>query len=210
MVTTLTMLRPITATLRFGGSGRIDHLLDTVNIGSECRDDDALFRFSENLFQFAADVRLRTCMSGPLRVGAESDSSSKHTASTDFGHPVQVGKLTVNRRMIKLKVASVDDDTFGCMNANSHRIGNAVIRPEKGGFQLAEFDFRIRGDQDPLRIAEHIGFLQLAFHQAQGKPRSVDRNVEMLQNVGQSADMVLVSVCQQNSSDLILHFPSDK
>ncbi len=58
-------------------------------------------------------------------------------------------------------------------------------------------------DRVELDLVQQATLAQLDLGQAQGQPRSEDRHVELLQHVGQRADVVLVAVGQDDALDLV-------
>ena len=57
---------------------------------------------------------------------------------------------------------------------------------------------------DELALVEDPVLLQLQRHQAQRQTGAVDRGLDLLQHVGQRADVVLVAVGQEDAADFLL------
>ena len=53
----------------------------------------------------------------------------------------------------------------------------------------------------PADAVQHLVFLQLLFDQRHREPGGVDRDVQLLKDIGDRPDMVLMSVCNDKSFD---------
>ena len=125
---------------------------------------------------------------------------SANSASTPCGaelrEAVHVEVLAVERRLIDLEVAGVDDDAERRVNGQRHAVGHAVRDAD-------ELD-RERADGDPIarphrrRAAASLEAVlpQLRLDQRQRQRRAVDRAVDERHHVRHAADVILVAVRQ--------------
>ena len=85
----------------------------------------------------------------------------------------------------------------------SHRVGNRVVDVDKLDAHAAELDGLARVDDMHLRLVEQAVLTQLVAHQSEGERRSVERYVDPREKEGKSADMVLMTVGQDDASHLV-------
>jgi hypothetical protein len=60
-----------------------------------------------------------------------------------------------------------------------------------------------RQDLDQLGVVQQVVLVQLALHQGQGELRAIHRHVQLGEDPGQSADVVLVPVRQDDAAHLL-------
>src|SRR5690349_16759316 len=108
--------------------------------------------------------------------------------------------------MVKLEVACVYDDTFWRLQAYAYGVRNAVVRFEKGYMDASQLYLRICINEYSLRFAQQPCFLQLAFNQSQCQLRGIYRNVKTAQHIGKPADMIFMSMRNDNAAHLLAIF----
>ena len=115
---------------------------------------------------------------------------------------MQVEVLAVNRRLIDLEVAGVDDGADGRRDGERHAVRHAVRDPDEldgewaDGHGLARFD----GLQSVACVDAVLFELRLDERQRHRRP--VDRAVEVRQHVRHRADVILVAVGEDERLDL--------
>ena len=67
----------------------------------------------------------------------------------------------------------------------------------------ADLDDIARFDAMQQHVAEQVVFFEFAFSQTGGEVRTVNRNVELLQDVRQRAEMIFVTVREDNRGDVV-------
>ena len=70
--------------------------------------------------------------------------------------------------------------------------------------KAAQLDLLLRGDLHELGLACQAELLQLVPDEAAGQPGAVDRQIKLLQQVGNAADVVFVAVGDEQALDLVL------
>ena len=152
----------------------------------------ALVKISSN-----ASVTSRSDPVNPRRSMFVLSASSARTPSrAELGEPVHVEVLAVDRRLVDLEVAGVDDHADGRPDRERHAIGHAVRDPDELNRERADGDFVARPDGDEATAHVDTVLLQLRLEQRQRQRRRVDRSVDERHDVRHAADVVLVAVRQ--------------
>src|SRR5215213_457542 len=75
-------------------------------------------------------------------------------------------------------------------------------------FHLEDADVHDVSRLDAMQqhVAKQVVFFEFAFREAGGEMRAVDRNVELLQQVRQRAEVIFVPVCKNDGGDVVLVF----
>ena len=105
----LTRLRPTTTTRRPVASDSSIDLLQAVHVRGEGGEEDAPAARLEDAVQTAAHAALRAGRAGVLDVGRVGEQQ-QHAARAVLGEGLDVGPAAVDRRVVDLEVAGVDDD----------------------------------------------------------------------------------------------------
>ena len=115
---------------------------------------------------------------------------------------MEVAQLAVDRGVVELEVAGVDDDADRRAQGDAHRVGDRVADPERDHGERPDLDLVARIERPELVVVEAM-LLDLVAEQAAGEGRGVDRHAgELGQDVGQAADVVLVGVGDQERPDV--------
>ena len=142
----------------------VDDLLNTVYIGRECCNDDALLQMGgEDIFQRRADLLFGRRVSGTLCVGRfaqeHQDALAPQLTQTDDVHHV-----AVNRRGVQLEVAGVDQGSERGVQCDCAGIGNGVVHVNEFRFDCAEFHPVARLDGPQIRFPGQGVLLQFVFN----------------------------------------------
>ena len=140
---------------------------------------------------------------GARRVRQEAD----HALLAQPGEDVEVGQLPVDRRVVELEVAGVDDDADRRAQRDAHRVRDRVADPERHRGERPDLQLvaGLHGDQ---RVVVELVLLDLVAQQAARQGARVDRHArELRQHVGQAADVILVGVRDQERADLVRGSP---
>ncbi len=114
--------------------------------------------------------------------------------------------LTVHRSQVELEVPCVHYQAFRGFETNPHGIRNTVIGFEKRGLDRTESHFRTAVNQNPLRLVQQVRFPQLVFDKAQSQLGSVNRHVQMAQDIRKCPDVILMSVRQKDPAYFLAVF----
>ena len=87
------------------------------------------------------------------------------------------------------------------MHGEADRIGDGVRHPKRLNVEYADLEPILGAERVQLGPVQDFVLAQLAFGEADGQPRAVDGDIELLQDKRQRADVVLVAVGQNNPLD---------
>ena len=138
----------------------------------------------------------------PLHVGRVLQQG-QHAALAVLGKGVQVEGLVVERREIDLEVAGVDDDADRRFDGQRHAIHQRVGHADRLDGERADGELFLGRDLDQLGFVEQLMLFELAFHVGQRELGGVDRDLELAQDPGQAADVVLVAVGEDDGADML-------
>ena len=98
----------MTVTLRSNVRGRVEHLLDARDVAREGRHDDPAVERLHDLAERLADRPLGRRVAGVLGTGGVRQEAD-HALLAEPGEDREVGQLAVDRGVVELEVAGVDD-----------------------------------------------------------------------------------------------------
>ena len=180
---------------------RVEDLLDPGDVAGEGRDDHPALERLHDLAEGIADRPLRRGVAGvlgPRRVGQQAG----HAFLAEAGQDREVRQLPVDRGVVELEVARVDDGADRRSKRDAHRVRDRVTDPEGHDLERADVDLVARLERDQ-RIVVELVLLDLVAEQAAGQRRGVDRHAgELGQHVRQCADVVLVGMGDQERLDV--------
>jgi hypothetical protein len=116
---------------------------------------------------------------------------------------VEVGQLAVDRGVIELEVAGVDDDSDRCPDRDAHRVGDRMADAER---QHGEWPDRhlVPGLERDQRVVVELVLPDLVAEQAAGERGRIDGHAgELGQDVRQTAHVVLVSVRDEERANTL-------
>lgn len=93
---------------------------------------------------------------------------------------------------------------MGGFDPQSHRVGDGMINADKFHRHRAEFHDAARFHHVHGHLARQTMLLELGFHQRQRQPGAVQGKIHLLEQIGQSADMVLMPVSEHDALDAVL------
>jgi hypothetical protein len=120
----------MTATWRSKSAAGVEDLLDPGDVAGEGRDDHPTVERLHDLAERLADRPLRRRVPGVLgasRVGQEADDALRAELREDR----EVRQLAVDRGVVELEVAGVDDHAAGRPQGDPHRVRDRVADPER-------------------------------------------------------------------------------
>ena len=187
--------------------GQVDDLLDTVNIGRKSRHDDALVpRPGKQAANPLGDGLFRGGKAGTLGVGGICQQS-QHAAAAVLGNGGEVGHgIPGKRGVVDLEVAGMDYDTRWALDGKGQGVRDGVIDMDGLHREAAETDLLTGTDLHKIGAGRKAVLFQLVADQADGQLGRIDGHIELAQQIGQAADVVLVAVGNEDTLDAVLVF----
>ena len=106
--------------------------------------------------------------------------------------------------MIDLEIPGMNDGAQGGAEGYSHSVGDAVADPEPADLKVPpELIGNIRIDGFHGGAAGGPVFLQLDRNEAVSQAGGIDRHIQLRQHKGQSADMILMAVGDEDGPDMV-------
>ena len=179
----------------------VEHLLHAVHVAGEAGHDDPLLRGPEDLGQHGRDLPLAGHDAGNLGIGG-----IRHQQVNALGanprEPAKIGQPAVERQLVHLEVAGVQDHPGAGADTDRERIGDGVIDREK---------FKVKGpERIPGACCHLLGdwrdavLSELATDEAKRQLRADQRDVLALaEEVRHPADVVLVRMREDDRLDLV-------
>ncbi len=184
------------------GSGQREHLLDAMDVRGERGQDDAPGGRVEALGQRRADLDLRARVTGSVDVrGVRAEHG--HALLAELGEARGVGWLAVERARIELEVARVDDHAGRGADGQAHAIGDGVRHADRLDRERPEHERCARPHRAQVRLLVEAVLAQLLGHQCLRQWRRVDRDAGGFEQVGQRADVVLVTVREDDGAEAV-------
>ena len=172
---------------------QVDDELHAVDARRERGDHDLARRRREDLVEGVDDVGLRPGHAAAVDVGAVGEQR-QDPGGAQLGQPPQIGRLVIERRVVDLEVAGVDQHALRRVQRHGDAVGDAVGDAD-------ELDLE-RADRHP--VAGHDGacsrpefepvLVDLVLDQRQREGGAQHRPVDARQHVRHAADVVLVAV----------------
>ena len=182
---------------------QVDDLLDAVEVGGEGGDDDALFvRPAEQVRKALGHLLLGGGEAGALGVGGIAQQR-QHALGAVLREGGQVGGPAGEGGVVHLEVAGLDDDARRALDGEGHRVGDGVVHMDGVDGKAAQLELAPGGDLHQLGAAQQAVLFQLVLDEADGEPGGIHRQVHLLEQVGQRADVVLVAVGDDDALDLV-------
>ena len=142
----------------------VEDLLDARDVAGEGRHDDPAFERLHDLAEGVADRAFRRGVAGVLgarRVGQQA----QHALLAEPGEDGEVGQLAIDRRVVELEVAGVDDRPDRRPEGDAHRVRDRVADPERHDVERADVDLVARLHRDE-RVVVELVLLDLVAEQA--------------------------------------------
>ena len=152
----------------------VDDLLHPIDIGGEARDDDPAFGAADQPVQRRADLAFRRSDARDLgirRVAQEQVDAGV----AEPRHARQVGGPAVERQLVELDVAGVQDSACAGVDRDGQAAGNRVVDREVLALEHAVRGCAALGDLDEHRLDAVLA--ALLGDQREGELRADDRNV---------------------------------
>ena len=188
--------------------GRVQDLLDAVDVAGEARHDDPLAGVREDRAQDVGDVPLGRDEArdlGVRRVGEEEVDA----LLAEPRERVQVGEAAVQRELVHLEVAGVDHHARGGADGDGQGVRDGVVDRDElaveGADALAVALRHLEG------VRADAVLLELRLDQGEGQLGADQRDVRLLaEQVGDAADVVLVAVREDDALDVVEAVPDGR
>src|SRR5690606_16828123 len=181
--------------------GGVEDLLHPVDVGGEAGDDDAFLGFGEDVVDDAGDVAFAGDEAGDLGVGGVRQQQVD-ALGAEPGEAAEVGDAVVQRQLVHLEVAGVQQGSGRGAHSDGERVGDGVVDREEfevEGSEGVPFAF---GDLDQFGFDAVLA--ELGGEQGQGEARAHQRDVgAFAQQERDSADVVLVAVGEHDGLDVV-------
>ena len=182
----------------------VHDLLETVDIGGEGRDDDpAVLRLLEQGFKGIAHHPFALGGAGTLGISGVCQQCQNALLS-QLTEPGQVDDRASHRGKVHLEVAGLDDQAGLGGDRQGTGVGDGVVHGDELHIEAAQLDMVAGVLFNELHPAQQAMLLELALDERQGEACGIHRDIHSLEQIGQTADMVLMSVGDNDSADLIL------
>ena len=183
----------------------IQHLLDAVDVTGEARHDHPTRGLRDDPLEDRPDVALERCEAGHVGVGRIGEEQ----IDALFAEPsegAQVGDAIVERELVHLEVAGVEDETGAGPDGDRERIRDRVVHrdeleAERADLLVLALPHRQRVRRDPVLFE-----LRLDERQCQLRPDQRDVAAQ-LEQIGNGADVVLVTVGEHHADHVIEPIP---
>ena len=169
----------------------------------EAAEEELLLGLRKDFVEAGNDGAFAGRVAGALDVGRVLQKG-QDAALAVFGEGVQVEGLVVERREIDFEVAGVDDDADGRFDGEGHAVDQRVGDADGLDGEGAEGEFLLRRDLDERGFVEQLVLFEFAFDVGQRELGGVDGNLELAEDPGQAADVVLVAVGENDGADVLL------
>ena len=124
----------------------------------------------------------------------------KHALVPKLSEARDVYHAAGDRRNVYFEVSGMDDRADGRAYRQRNGVGNAVVHMNELYGKAAQPEARAGLFREYLRIVEEVMLLKLQLHQRSGQRRRVDGDVKLTQYIRDSADMVLMSMGQDDTA----------
>ena len=100
----------------------------------------------------------------------------------------------------------MDNDARRSMDSHADCIGNRMIYPDKLHSHTAKLNGLSGCDHIELGSSKDTMFFKLALHKTKCKSCTINGNIKLFEEIRKSTDVILMSVGQDNTSELIYIF----
>jgi len=182
--------------------GKVDEDLHPVDARRERRDDQLARGAREDLLERFDDLELGPGEAAAIDVRAVG-KQREHAGGAELREAVHVEVLAVDRRLIDLEIARVDDDADRRVDRERDAVGHAVRHADELDRERADGDPLARPHGDQLPSVDAV-LLELRLDQRQRQRRGIDRSRNVRQDVRHAADVVFVTVRQHERGGAVL------
>src|SRR5262249_36428293 len=161
---------------------------------------DAMARRVEDLLEVPAYVAFRRRVARALAVGAVGQQR-QHSFLPELGETSVVAGSFIRRGLVELEVSGVNYRSYWRCYRHPHAVRDTVRDREKLEAHPAQLDHVAGADR--MKGGANSVLAQPPLREPDRERRRVDRNRQLLQDVGECADMVLVTVGEDDGCDFV-------
>ena len=183
---------------------QVDDLLHAVDVGGErCHDDAALAGLGKQAAHAFGDGLFSGGEARALCVGGICQQR-QHTLAAILGNRGQVGhSVAGQRRVVDLEVTGVDDHARRAVDGEGQRVRDGVVDVDRLNGEAAERDLLARADLMEDCAGRKAVLLKLVLDKTNRQLGGVDRHIEFFEQVRQTADVVLMTVGDEQALDAV-------
>ena len=187
-------------------SARIDRacndVLNTVNVGGECRDNHALILINiKNTDEGFCNLMFRRRISRTFHVRGFCHQK-QNTFLTKLSKSRQIRHFSADGSGIDLEVARMHNSSERCFDGKRASVRNGMVHVDKFHFKKTKLQNISCGHTIQFRFKTKLMLRELIFQNTECQSCTVDRKRQLLKQERNAADMVFVSVCQNQTLDL--------
>ena len=183
----------------------VDYLLKPVDIGAEGGDKYSPVAVFELCFQSFANLFFAHGHARSFGVGGVAHEK-QHSLFSQFTEAGQIYYPAVYRRGVYLEVSHKDAFAHGSVDGEGHGVGYRVVDMHHLHLEYAHLKDIARLFDVHFYLLDVLVLLKLALYDSACQSRAVYRHIEVSQNIGQTADMILVTMGYYYALDLIYVF----
>ena len=200
--------RPTTQTLRPGLDGDVHRLLHPVDVRGEAGDEHAPLPRRDDLAERLADEALGAGESRPLRVRRVTEQEVDAPVP-DLGETADVGSQAVDRRVVELVVAGVEDPQATRLEHDRDGVRDRVRHPDELGPEGADLDGALLGPRlTQLGRLRKTVLVELRLEQPERETCPPDLgHLHLAHQIRQRADVVLVRVREEHGANPVRPLP---
>ena len=172
---------------------QLDHLRQPVHVRRERREEDLARCLAEDAVEIATHRALGRRIPLALDVGRVRQQQ-QDTLGGVLGQTLQIGGSVVDRRLVELEVAAVDDRAERRADRQRHGVDDRVGHVDRFDRERSHLPRLARPHHLELRRVEQVVLAQLLGQQARRHRRGVHRHRQVAQHVRQRADVIFVAV----------------
>ena len=180
----------------------VDDLLDSVDVGGEGGDDDALLTATEQCVKGRPHAALALSEAGALHVGGVAQHG-QHALVAQLAQAGQVGHAPLDGGGVDLEVAGVEAHPDGGADGEGHRVGDGVVDVDELHAEPARLDRLPRLAGDELHLVAQPVLVQLQLNEAGRHPGGVDGGVHVPHEVGDGPDVILMAMGDEDGPNAV-------
>ncbi len=181
---------------------------DAVDGGREAGEEELLGRGAEDVVEARADGTLAGREAGPIDVGGVLQEA-EDVLFAEVGEGLEVEGMAVGRGEIDLEVAGVEDDAGGGMDGERDAVDQRMRHADRHDAEGAKREAAAGEHLDEVGVVEEAVLVKFAFDIGEGELGTVDGNVELGEDPRQAADVVFVTVREDDAADHARGFQRD-
>ena len=179
----------------------VDHLLHAVHMAGEAGDDDLARSLGKRLVKSRTDGGLRLDEAGNLGVRGIHHQQI-HALFADLAEFDQIGDAMIQRQLVKLDIAGIDQGAGRRLDVYGQRIRNGMRDVDEFKVERAGLELVTPGDLDLRRV--DVVLLALCLRKGKGELGADQRDIRAKpKQVRHAADMILMTMRKHQRLDLV-------